>query len=956
MKKTFSLFLLLCFAVMGWAEPYAVRVFNSDFSSYKDYAATATGEADFQGREQYAALGVTLNATDVLQCYDGGSGAVWAITQLDEYGAYQRFTVTSSGIKCNSAGTYNIYIKMKFGDDMFYIEDANASIGGGDTGGGSDCADGPYGVQVNGTTVYDAVNTGEVDFQGRTQYLAHVKLEAGDVCKLINTSCNATWMVDMDPYDEYVNFEGGKAAGQITCKKAGCYDFYIKLMMNDDLLYIGAGTDCEGQKQGGGNDENNKNKTTYNTQAPAQCGDVMLQGFYYDSYSAKKYNGVSFSDTKWATLLAQADEIGAYFDLIWLPPSAKSSGGTGYHPSQYSNQNSAWGSRADLEKLIATLHNSPRKTKVIADIVVNHMDNKSTWCDFWPQDFTPYGTFQPEASWITANDELATTSSAGSCKGKQGSNYDDGYGDEANYAAARDLDHNNAQVRNMCKAYLKWMYNVIGYDGWRYDYCKGFHNSHVNDYNASSGAYFSVMEYWDGNADVLVDHINQAGKNTLTFDFATKYEAFNRGIAAGNYSGCKGSGLLGKGYGRYACTFIDSHDSFQRDDNEMCGKNNSLNSANKNKVLQANAFLLSMPGVPCVFYPHWVVFKDEISKMIMARHIAGVHSESSVQDEASSSGYKAVITGKTGSLILLLGNRANDQIGSDYKVASKGTGYAVYYKGTSANADAPVVMVSPGTSTFKDKTAGIDVTVSAITLSGTPTIYYTTDGTDPTTSSKTITNKGKLNFKETTTLKVMAVVGSSKSAVVTNVYTYKEPQTTPVVVKFYKPSTWDKVYLWAWGTGVPATDFKAWPGMELTNSADGWYSYTFPAEVQEVNFIFNGGNGKEQTSDLWTDEDVCYSWSGGDGKLETECNAPTAVENVAAENITIYPNPVRDLLNIETSQTISNSVIYNLAGQCQKIVRGNEKTIDVNGMASGMYILQLQTVDGQKNTQLFIKQ
>ena len=35
------------------------------------------------------------------------------------------------------------------------------------------------------------------------------------------------------------------------------------------------------------------------------------------------------------------------------------------------------------------------------------------------------------------------------------------------------------------------------YDGFRYDYCKGFHNSHINDYNSAAKTYFSVMEYWD---------------------------------------------------------------------------------------------------------------------------------------------------------------------------------------------------------------------------------------------------------------------------------------------------------------------------------------------------------------------------------------------------------------------------------------------------------------------------
>ena len=936
------------------AEPYFTRIKYANGDASKDFAAEKAGEQDFQGRDQFVSKGITLSAGDLILFYNQRADTEWAIKAIDEYGAWQRFTVMGDkGIKCNTAGTYNVYLKLKMNDDIVYLEDANATIGGGDQKpGDATCQDGPYGVQVisgKDTVVYEAANTGEVDFQERTQYLAHVQLKQGDVCKLINTSCDATWMVDMDPYDEYINFTGGAAAGQITCNKAGCYDFYIKLKMNDDLLYIGAGTDCGNQPNPGGQD--NKTKKAYTSAVPSQCGDVLLQAFYYDSYSGKTYNGVKFSDTKWATLNEQASEIGTYFDMVWLPPSAKSSGGTGYHPSQYSNQNSAWGSRTDLEKFITTMHNSPRKTKVIADIVVNHMDNKSSWCDFWEQDFGSYGKFQPQAAWITSNDELASATTAASCKGKQGSIADDGYGDEANYAAARDLAHSNVEVQNMVKAYLKWMYNTVGYDGWRYDYCKGFNTWHVSNYNKASGAYFSVMEYWDGNIQVLQDRLKEAEWNTLTFDFATKYEAFNRGIAAGNYSGCKGSGLLGAGMSKYAVTFIDSHDSFQRDNNEMCGKNNSLSSANKAKVLQANAFLLSMPGIPCVFYPHWVVFKEEIAKMIMARHATGVHSESSVSDSGDNSGYEAYITGKTGMICLQLGNKVGNAP-SGYKTASKGTGYAVYYK-TSGTGAAPSVIVTPGSSVFKDNEKGLTVTVKAVALDGTATVYYTTDGTEPTTASQKLTGT-TLTFKETTTLKVMAVAGSAKSEVQTFTYTYKAPQdvtTQPITVRFYAPSSWKAVYLYTWN----GADLGKWPGKQLTADQDGWYSYTFEKGMKSVNFIFNGGEGAEQTSDLKTDEDVCYSWSGGAEKLLPDCEKPTALPVNKAVELTVYPNPVQDILYINSETAVTKAAVYSLTGQCQYTGSGDLKQIDVHQLQGGMYVLQLQTAEGQ-TTRLFIKQ
>jgi hypothetical protein len=105
----------------------------------------------------------------------------------------------------------------------------------------------------------------------------------------------------------------------------------------------------------------------------------------------------------------------------------------------------------------------------------------------------------------------------------------------------------------------------------------------------------------------------------------------------------------------------------------------------KDRLLQANAFLLSMPGVPCVFYPHWYKYKSALKPMIEARHAAGVHSESAVTDEyAETEGYQCTIRGKYGYLILQLGNKTtHTNTGSyswlaDYTLMASGPGYAMW--------------------------------------------------------------------------------------------------------------------------------------------------------------------------------------------------------------------------------------------------------------------------------------
>lgn len=541
-----------------------------------------------------------------------------------------------------------------------------------------------YGILVNGKMYFAATYEGPDPYgEGFEQYLSHVQIANGDKVQLYDAENKAAWAVDLNT-SSVTGFT--RNGDHYDATVSGCYDFYIKLKYEADQLYIGPGSNCgEGQDISG----DTPIDPGYSGSAPGQCPDVMLQAFYWDSYDATK-STTKYGRTKWidhinGTNGSNAVEMGQWFDMIWLPQLSKSTGGMGYLPTDYGNLDGDLGTKRKLEELVGIFHQNG--ARVIADIVINHACAKQGWCNFGTYNFGEYGSFTPDGSYICSTDEMNYDSKAGSCKGYATGGADDGYGDEANYPDGRDWDHTNPEVRAMFKAYLKWLRNEVKIDGFRYDYCKGYHNSHINDYNRAAEAYFSVMEYWDGNVNTLQSRLTDAGWNTTTFDFATKYTAFNDGIAAENYYKLKGAGLPGAGKSRYAVTFVDSHDSFQRDNNELCGEGNSMTLC-RDKVLLCNAYMLSMPGVPCVFWPHWVTFKDEIKKMINARYKTGVHSESSVNDEAGNGYYKATIYGKNGEIRLLLGpNSGYNTAPQGYTLAVKGVNYGVYYKTTSARGD-----------------------------------------------------------------------------------------------------------------------------------------------------------------------------------------------------------------------------------------------------------------------------
>jgi alpha-amylase len=154
----------------------------------------------------------------------------------------------------------------------------------------------------------------------------------------------------------------------------------------------------------------------------------------------------------------------------------------------------------------------------------------------------------------------------------------------------------------------------------------------------------------------------------------------------------------------------------------------------------------------------------------------------------------------------------------------------------------PVVTVSPaGPQNFTTSAA---VTINATDDSGTtPTLYYTTDGTTPTTSSPSAAGTRSLSFTTTTTLKVFAVDNlGSASAVQTHNYTL----TPATGLRIHLKTTWPNPRIYFWNAGGATI---TWPGAVMTPEGNGWHVYTIP-NASCANIIFSN-NGATQTADLY---------------------------------------------------------------------------------------------------------
>ncbi len=406
--------------------------------------------------------------------------------------------------------------------------------------------------------------------------------------------------------------------------------------------------------------------------------DIMLQGFHWNSAKS----GVWYN-----TLQGNVNEISsAGFNMVWLPPPSQAGSLEGYLPEQYNNLTSNYGTENELRSLISALHG--QNVKAIADIVINHRNGSGSWCTFT----NPAWGFDS----IVSNDE-AWGAAGSNCSGTRGA-ADSG----DSYHAARDIDHSKTYVRDSLKEWMNVRLKGVGFDGWRYDYVKGFSGVYVGEYNAATNPYFSVGEYWtslcyngescfpggsspESHRQAQINWLDKTNGNSAIFDFTTK-GLLNKALSTYNYSHLrdgngKPAGVIGSWPSR-AVTFVDNHDTGP---SEVCGNAQNHWPVPCDKVMQGYAYILTHPGVPSVYYAHYFNWGlgSEIKKLMKLRKDMGLHSDSAVTiDKAQQGLYAAYIGGK---VAVKLGNGSWSPSGAGWTLAQSGTDWAVWKKDDSGN-------------------------------------------------------------------------------------------------------------------------------------------------------------------------------------------------------------------------------------------------------------------------------
>ncbi|KAH9321114.1 hypothetical protein KI387_015753 [Taxus chinensis] len=314
-------------------------------------------------------------------------------------------------------------------------------------------------------------------------------------------------------------------------------------------------------------------------------------------------------------------------------------------------------------------------------MVINHrtgskQDDKGNWCIF------EGGTDDDRLDWgvwaVPPNDKPYPTCGSGNAD----------TGDD--YEAAPDLDHTNPRVQKELSDWMNWLRSDIGFDGWRFDFAKGYSGDLLGLYVQNTSPAFAVGEIWDGlsfgeenaHRQRLVDWVHSTGGRSAAFDFTTKgillqAVKYNELWRMRDSSG-KPSGMIGL-LPEKAVTFIDNHDT---------GSTQKLWPFPSDKLLQGYAYILTHPGIPTIFYDH---FQDGNLKAAI-RNLTGIRKRNNIR---ANSGCR-IIVAETDLYMASIDERVICKIGArydvgkymppqDFVIVTSGEGYAVWERKTSSH-------------------------------------------------------------------------------------------------------------------------------------------------------------------------------------------------------------------------------------------------------------------------------
>lgn len=166
--------------------------------------------------------------------------------------------------------------------------------------------------------------------------------------------------------------------------------------------------------------------------------------------------------------------------------------------------------------------------------------------------------------------------------------------------------------------------------------------------------------------------------------------------------------------------------------------------------------------------------------------------------------------------------------------------------------------------------------------------------------------------------------------------------------------------LWSWGRNNSG---------QLGNGTSGPIDTLIPTQVGTSSDTFKISAGSYHT--LAVNIDGFLSGTGsntfgtiGDGTFVDKnifttisCSPVLSAEDLYLDNLKVYPNPVKDILNVSYDKKITSINIYSMVGQqiISKEINAKESKIDTSNLAVGTYLLKVNFNDEVKTLKIVKK-
>ncbi|WP_271785378.1 starch-binding protein [Aquimarina algiphila] len=213
--------------------------------------------------------------------------------------------------------------------------------------------------------------------------------------------------------------------------------------------------------------------------------------------------------------------------------------------------------------------------------------------------------------------------------------------------------------------------------------------------------------------------------------------------------------------------------------------------------------------------------------------------------------------------------------------------------------------VSPA-SGFYTSAVSVEMAASTTTPGASVNIFYTDDGSTPSSSSTAYNNL--FTISENTTIKAIAIDSEgNQSSIITRDYVFGGPFD----VYFKKPTGWSSAFIYVFNqsTGAAIPGFPAWPGVAMETVSDTpWYKYNIDQNVQ-VGIVFND-NGGAQTDDLTRIKNGWY-----DNQWFDNCSGdcPDLIE-LPVVSVSPASGSFNGSVDVSMDATNSGSIFYTLDG------------------------------------------